>query len=177
MNAYLSHANKLREIGRPMQDLHLINVIIASLPEQYARARSNWILVPEAERTIRKLTSFLKTEESIIKSYEQPTTDNVFVANNGTHAHVLMCFICLLFYNLNRLRSQIMHLDAATLANTQATSTHAMDMVKKIHSFHPNLLTAYGVKPILTRLLIATAWPRPKRQDEKRLSQNRNTKL
>ena len=110
MNGYLSHANKFREISRPMQDLHLINVIIASLPEQYARARSNWILVPEPERTIGKLTSFLKTEESIIKSYEQPTTDNAFVANNGTHAHVLICFICLLFYNLNRLRSQIMQL-------------------------------------------------------------------
>ena len=82
INAYLRLTNKLREIAKPMPDLHIINLIIASLPEAYARARSNWSLVPEAERTISRLTSHLKAEEVIIKSYGKTTPDVALIANN-----------------------------------------------------------------------------------------------
>ena len=69
-----------------MPELHIINLIIASLPETYARARSNWSLVPEIERTIGRLTSHLKAEEVIIKSYGKTTLDVALVANKGIHS-------------------------------------------------------------------------------------------
>ena len=83
INAYLALTNKLREIGRPMPEPHIINLIVSSLPESYARARSNWSLVPEVERTIGKLTSQLKAEETIIKSFTKPATDTALAVNHG----------------------------------------------------------------------------------------------
>jgi uncharacterized protein involved in exopolysaccharide biosynthesis len=60
-----------------MAELHISNIITSSLPESYARARSNWTLVPEAERTVNNLTSKLKTEETIIASYLKPAKEDM----------------------------------------------------------------------------------------------------
>ncbi|KAK4030934.1 hypothetical protein OUZ56_024359 [Daphnia magna] len=35
INGVLAFTNKLREIGKPMQELHIINIILSSLPESY----------------------------------------------------------------------------------------------------------------------------------------------
>nr|CAH0101602.1 unnamed protein product [Daphnia galeata] len=73
--------NKLREIGKPMQELHIINIILSSLPESYARARSNWNTIPVAERTVINLTGKLKAEEKIIACYSKPVqTEIAFLA-------------------------------------------------------------------------------------------------
>ena len=89
INAYLTLTNKLREIGRPMPEPHIINLIVSSLPESYARARSNWSLVPEVERNIGKLTSQLKAEETIIKSFAKPATDTALAVNHGIGIRVI----------------------------------------------------------------------------------------
>ncbi|XP_032798408.1 uncharacterized protein LOC116935156 [Daphnia magna] len=77
INGVLAFTNKLREIGKPMAELHIINIITSSLPESYARARSNWTLVPEAERKVNNLTSKLKAEETIIASYLKPAKEDL----------------------------------------------------------------------------------------------------
>jgi hypothetical protein len=77
INGVLAFTNKLREIGKPMVDLHIINIITSSLPESYARARSIWTLVPEAERTVNNLISKLKAEETIIASYLKPAKEDI----------------------------------------------------------------------------------------------------
>jgi hypothetical protein len=70
-NGVLAFTNKLRQIGKPMTVLHIINIITSSLSETYARARSNInrTLVLETERTVNNLTSKLNAEETIIASY------------------------------------------------------------------------------------------------------------
>ena len=88
INAYLALTNKLREIERPMPEQHIINLIVSSLPESYARARSSWSFIPEAERTIGKLTSQLKAEETIIKSFAKPATDTALAVNHGIEIHI-----------------------------------------------------------------------------------------
>lgn len=77
INGVLAFTNKLREIGKPMAELHIINIITSSLPESYARARSIWTLVPEAERTVNNLISKLKAEETIIASYLKPAKEDI----------------------------------------------------------------------------------------------------
>jgi hypothetical protein len=76
INGVLAFTNKLREIGKPMAELH-INIITSSLPESYARARSIWTLVPEAERTVNNLISKLKAEETIIASYLKSAKEDI----------------------------------------------------------------------------------------------------
>ena len=84
INGVLAFTNKLREIGRPMSDLHIINIIMSMLPESFARAQSNWMTcVPEAERTVARLTSNLKAEETIIKSHAK-SKEVALVANQNT---------------------------------------------------------------------------------------------
>nr|CAH0100006.1 unnamed protein product [Daphnia galeata] len=81
INGVLAFTNKLREIGKPMQELHIINIILSSLPESYARARSNWNTIPVAERTVINLTGKLKAEEKIIACYSKPVqTEIAFLA-------------------------------------------------------------------------------------------------
>ena len=77
INGVLAFTNKIREIGKPMTELHIINIITSSLPESYARARSIWTLVPEAERTVKNLISKLKAEETIIASYLKPAKEDI----------------------------------------------------------------------------------------------------
>ena len=77
INGVLAFTNKLREIGKPMAELHIINIITSSLPESYARARSIWTLVPEAERTVNNLISKLKAEETIIASYLKSAKEDI----------------------------------------------------------------------------------------------------
>jgi hypothetical protein len=57
-----------------MQELHIINIILSSLPESYARARSNWNTIPVVERTVINLTGKLKAEEKILACYSKPIT-------------------------------------------------------------------------------------------------------
>ncbi|EFX80096.1 hypothetical protein DAPPUDRAFT_318963 [Daphnia pulex] len=81
INCVLGFTNKLREIGKPMQELHIINIILSSLPESYARARSNWNTIPVAERTVINPTGKLKAEEKIIARYLKPAqTETAFLA-------------------------------------------------------------------------------------------------
>jgi hypothetical protein len=105
INGVLAFTNKLREIGKPMQELHIINIILSSLPESYARARSNWNTIPVAERTVINLTGKLKAEEKIIACYSKPVqTEIAFLAagmnistiivihNPETSFYVYICF-------------------------------------------------------------------------------------
>lgn len=71
-NTLLADSNKLREIGRPMLDHHIINRLLVALPESFVRAQSNWQLIPEAERTVVRLVNNLKSEEQIIKLHSKP---------------------------------------------------------------------------------------------------------
>jgi len=103
INAYLALTNKLREIERPMPEQHIINLIVSSLPESYARVRSSWSFIPEAERTIGKLTSQLKAEETIIKSFAKPAADTALAVNHGieiqiTYLHIHYIFTYLHIY-------------------------------------------------------------------------------
>jgi len=88
INSLLAYTNKLREIGRPMSERHIINRIIASLPESFARAQSNWTNVSEADRTIARLTNNLKAEETIIKQHSKLKEEAALVAHNGILNHV-----------------------------------------------------------------------------------------
>ena len=92
INSLLAYTNKLREIGRPMSERHIINRIIASLPESFARAQSNWTNVLEADRTIARLTNNLKAEETIIKQHSKPKEEAALVAHNGILNHGLSDF-------------------------------------------------------------------------------------
>ena len=83
INNLLAYTNKLREIGRPMSERHIINRIIASLPKSFARAQSNWTNVPEADSTIARLTNNLKAEETIIKQHSKPKEEVALVAHNA----------------------------------------------------------------------------------------------
>lgn len=55
-------ANKLRDVGRPLETSQIIGKIISSLPESYARVRTVWQSTPMAERTIEILQSRLIAE-------------------------------------------------------------------------------------------------------------------
>jgi hypothetical protein len=66
-----------------MTELHIFNIITSSLPESYARVRSNWKLLPETERTINNLTSKLKAEETIIASYLKPAKEDTALPASG----------------------------------------------------------------------------------------------
>jgi hypothetical protein len=94
LNGVLAFANKLREICKPMQELHIINIILSSLPESYARAKSNWNTIPVAERTVINLTGKLKAEEKIIACYLKPAqTETAFLAEGMNIPNNQMLFI------------------------------------------------------------------------------------
>jgi gag-polypeptide of LTR copia-type len=79
INEVFGFTDKLREIGKPMQELHIINIILSSLAESYARAKSNWNTIPVAERTV--INGKLNTEEKIISCYSKPAqTETTFLA-------------------------------------------------------------------------------------------------
>ncbi len=80
INGVLAFTNKLREIGKPMQELHIINIILSSLPKSYARARSIWTTTPEPDRTVTNLTSRLKSEEMIIATYSKKKIETALFA-------------------------------------------------------------------------------------------------
>lgn len=84
INGVLAFTNKLREIGKPMQELHIINIILSSLPKSYARARSIWTTTPEPDRTVINLTSRLKSEEVIIDTYSKKKTETALFASGNT---------------------------------------------------------------------------------------------
>ena len=107
INAFLALTNKLREIDRPMPELHIINLIVSSVPESYARARSNWSLVPESNRTIGKLTSSFKAEETIIKSFAKPATETALAAYHGKSIIIMFKSLTFKYPDLNYLYYQM----------------------------------------------------------------------
>ena len=76
INIVLSIANKLRDIGRPLEVSQVVGKIISSLPEPYARVRTVWQSTPIAERTIELLQSRLIAEEKVIVSYKSEPCQN-----------------------------------------------------------------------------------------------------
>ncbi len=76
VNVVLTIANKLRDVGRPLEISQIIGKIINSLPESYARVRTVWQGTPVAERTIETLQSRLIAEEKVIASYKLESTQS-----------------------------------------------------------------------------------------------------
>lgn len=83
MNVVLTIANKLRDVGRPLENSQVIGKIINSLPESYARVRIIWQSTPVAERTIEVLQSRLIAEEKVIASYKSESPQS---NTNAFHA-------------------------------------------------------------------------------------------
>ena len=83
INVVLSIANKLRDVGRPLEISQIVGKIINSLPESFARVRSGWQTTPIAERTIETLQKRLIAEERDIEAYKveiQRRNANAFLA-------------------------------------------------------------------------------------------------
>jgi hypothetical protein len=83
INDVLAFTNKLREIGKPTQELHIINIILSSPLESYARARSNWNTIPVVERTVINLTGKIKAVEKIIACYSKPIQNDTALHASG----------------------------------------------------------------------------------------------
>jgi hypothetical protein len=105
INGVFVFTSKLREIGKPMQELQITNLILSSLPESYDRARSNWNTIPRLEITVINLTGKLKAEEKIIACYSKPVqTETAFLAvgmNIPTiiviHNPEIFFYVCIFF--------------------------------------------------------------------------------
>jgi hypothetical protein len=69
----MNDANKLREMGSPLQDKYIINRMLQTLPESYRHVRSAWTNVPRDEKTIDNLAQRLIAEEGVVASYAVQT--------------------------------------------------------------------------------------------------------
>ena len=78
INTIMNDANKLREMGSPLQDKYIINRMLQTLPETFRHVRSAWTNVPTNEKTIENLTQRLIAEEGVVASYaiQGPSTSN-----------------------------------------------------------------------------------------------------
>ena len=66
-----SVADKLRELGQPLDEMQLVTKALATLPEQFRVVRSVWASVPLGERTVDNLLQRLRSEENVLRSYER----------------------------------------------------------------------------------------------------------
>lgn len=72
-----SIADKLKELGQPLDNMQLVTKALATIPEKFRIVRSVWANVPLNERTIDNLLQRLRLEENVVKSYENSdTTDH-----------------------------------------------------------------------------------------------------
>jgi hypothetical protein len=76
INCIMNDANKLREMGSPLQDKYIINRMLQTLPESYRHVHSAWTNVPRDEKTIDNLTQRLIAEEGVVASYAVQTRPN-----------------------------------------------------------------------------------------------------
>ena len=76
-------ADKLRELGQPLEEMQLVTKALATLPERFRIVRSVWANVPLDERTIDNLLQRLRSEENVLKSYERPDGSGQAFAANG----------------------------------------------------------------------------------------------
>lgn len=78
-----SIADKLRELGQPLDEMQLVTKALATLPEQFRIVRSVWANVPLNERTVDNLLQRLRSEENVLRSYERPDGSNQDFAAYG----------------------------------------------------------------------------------------------
>ena len=69
-----SIADKLKELGQPLDNMQLVTKALATIPEKFRIVRSVWANVPLNERTIDNLLQRLRLEENVVKSYENSNT-------------------------------------------------------------------------------------------------------
>ncbi len=83
-----SIADKLRELGQPMDEMQLVTKALATLPEKFRIVRSVWANVPLEERTMDNLLQRLRSEENVLKSYERndDASQAAYVARNRNSA-------------------------------------------------------------------------------------------
>ena len=79
-----SIADKLRELGQPMDQMQLVTKALATLPEKFRIVRSVWANIPLEERTMDNLLQRLRSEENVLKSYErnEDASQAAYVAQN-----------------------------------------------------------------------------------------------
>lgn len=71
-----SIADKLRELGQPVDNMQLVTKALATIPEKFRIVRSIWANVPLNERTIDNLLQRLRLEENVARSYENNVVTN-----------------------------------------------------------------------------------------------------
>ena len=69
INCIMNAANKLREMGSPLQNKYIINRLLQTLPESFRHVRTGWTNVPNDEKTIENLIPRLIAEEGVVASY------------------------------------------------------------------------------------------------------------
>lgn len=80
-----SIADKLRELGQPLDNMQLVTKALATIPEKLRIVRSVWANVHLNERTIDNLLQRLRLEENVVKSYESNDIKNH--AAFSAHSH------------------------------------------------------------------------------------------
>jgi hypothetical protein len=90
----MNDANKLREMGSPLQDKYIINRMLQTLPESYRHVRSAWTNGPRGEKTIDNLAQRLIAEEGVVASYavQTPVPPTNSVAFQATVAGKILIF-------------------------------------------------------------------------------------
>jgi hypothetical protein len=90
----MNDANKLREMGSPLQDKYIINRMLQTLPESYRHVRSAWTNVPRDEKTIDNLAQRLIAEEGVVASYavQTPAPPTNSVAFQATVPGMILIF-------------------------------------------------------------------------------------
>ena len=73
INTLINDANRLREMGSPLQNKYMVNRMLPTLPESFRHVRSQWPNVPTNEKTVENLIPRLIAEEGVGASYTVQT--------------------------------------------------------------------------------------------------------